>query len=72
MGAPEEIKAKIDIVDLISEYIPELKRSGRNFNAPCPFHSERTPSFVVFPEKQTWRCFGACATGGDIFEFLIR
>jgi len=72
MGAPEEIKAKIDIVDFVMEYIPELKRSGRNFHAPCPFHNERTPSFVVFPERQTWRCFGACATGGDVFEFFMK
>ena len=52
MGAPDEIKAKIDIVDLVLDYVPELKRAGKNFQAPCPFHNERTPSFIVFPEKQ--------------------
>lgn len=64
------VREKIDIVGLISEYIP-LKKMGRNFKALCPFHSEKTPSFVVSPERQIWHCFGGCAKGGDCFTFLM-
>lgn len=67
-----EIKDRLDVVDVVSGYVPELRRSGRNFVAPCPFHAERTPSFVVFPDRGSWRCFGACATGGDVFAFVMR
>ncbi len=67
----DEIKKKIDIVDLISSFTP-LKRTGRNFKGLCPFHQERTPSFVVSSERQIWHCFGACQEGGDLIKFLMK
>ena len=71
MSVSDEVKQRIEIVDLISRYTP-LKRSGSTYKGVCPFHSERTPSFIVFPHTQTWRCFGACGIGGDIFSFVMR
>lgn len=62
------IKQKIDVGDLIGSYIP-IKRAGRNLKALCPFHNEKTPSFVISPERQIWHCF-SCGKGGDIFTFI--
>ena len=73
-SVPEEvidrIRERADIVEIISEYLP-LKKVGKNYKALCPFHQERTPSFMVSPEKQLFHCFG-CGVGGNVFSFLMK
>lgn len=72
MSVTQDIKDRIDIVSYVQQYAPDLKKAGRYYKACCPFHSEKTPSFVVNPDTQSWRCFGACAEGGDIFSFAQK
>ncbi|MSQ08966.1 MAG: DNA primase [Dehalococcoidia bacterium] len=71
MSLLDEVKQRVDIVQVVSKYA-DLDTSSRIPKALCPFHSERTPSFVVYPESGTWHCFGSCATGGDAVSFLMK
>lgn len=69
-SAVEEIKARLDLAEIIGPSVA-LKRSGRSFKALCPFHNEKTPSFYVFPDRGSWKCFG-CGEGGDVFSFVQK
>lgn len=66
-----EIKSKTDLVELIGSYIP-VKKVGKHYSALCPFHQEKSPSFVISPERQMWYCFGACHEGGDVISFVMK
>jgi DNA primase len=67
--AVQEVRERTDIVDLVGNYVP-LKKAGRSFKGLCPFHQEKTPSFIVFPDSQNFHCFG-CGRGGDVFSFYM-
>jgi len=70
MGAVDEVKQKIDIVEVIGKDVT-LVKAGHTFKGLCPFHSEKNPSFYVYPEQQSWHCFG-CNNGGDVFSFIMK
>jgi DNA primase len=70
MSVIDEVKQKIDIIDIIGQHVA-LAKSGRTFRGLCPFHGEKHPSFYVYPEQQSWHCFG-CNTGGDAFSFIMK
>jgi len=71
MALVDEVKSRSDIVQVISDYV-DLDTSSRQPKALCPFHSERSPSFVIYPETGSWRCFGSCAEGGDVISFMMK
>ncbi|PKB83583.1 MAG: DNA primase [SAR202 cluster bacterium Io17-Chloro-G9] len=71
MTVVDDVKSRLDILEVVSQHV-SMARSGRSYKANCPFHQEKTPSFFVFPDRQSWRCYGACATGGDVFSFVMK
>ncbi len=71
MSTISEVKERTDIVALVSEHV-QLAKAGKNYKGLCPFHGEKHGSFFVFPDRQTWHCFGACGAGGDAFSFVMK
>ena len=71
MSVIDEVTQRTDIVEGASQYTT-LTKAGRNFKGLCPFHSEKHASFFVYPEQQSWHCFGACSTGGDVFSLIMK
>jgi len=66
-----QLKKSVSIEEVIGQHV-ELKRAGKSLKARCPFHDDKTPSFVVYPEQQRWHCFGACSEGGDVISFVQK
>ena len=71
MSVIDEVKQRTEIVEVVSQYT-SLTKAGRTMKGLCPFHSEKHGSFFVYPEQQSWHCFGACNTGGDVFSFVMK
>jgi DNA primase len=70
VGVAAEVKSKLSVVEVVGETV-SLKKAGTTYKGLCPFHGEKTPSFVVTPTRETWHCFG-CGLGGDIFSFVMQ
>src|SRR3990172_5988730 len=71
MDVVEAVKRQIDLAEYVGR-VTQLQKSGRSLKGLCPFHTEKTPSFHVFPDRGTWRCFGSCGEGGDLFSFVQK
>ena len=69
-GSVAEIKSRLAVADVVGETV-QLRKAGTTFKGLCPFHGEKTPSFVVTPARDSWKCFG-CGKGGDIFTFVME